>query len=81
MSSKSSGCLRACRWGGYGADHWQRWCKPDHVILLRSIFKMQMIAAFLVVIISMAMRAGFVYALTPPGDNVTIQVQGMIPAE
>ena len=37
------------------------------VILLRSIFKMQMIAAFLFVILSMAIGAGFLYALTPLG--------------
>ncbi|WP_166418439.1 permease [Cochlodiniinecator piscidefendens] len=43
------------------------------VILLRSIFKMKMIAAFLFVIISMAMLAGFVYALTPLGDNIATQ--------
>lgn len=40
------------------------------VILLRSIFKMRMIVAFLVVIIGMAMLAGFIYALTPLGDNM-----------
>ncbi|MEX0299233.1 MAG: permease [Kordiimonas sp.] len=38
------------------------------VILLRSIFKMKMIAAFLTVIIGMAVLAGFTYALTPLGD-------------
>ncbi|MBV1922144.1 MAG: permease [Pseudomonadales bacterium] len=44
------------------------------VILLRSIFKMQMIAAFLVVIIGMAMLAGFLYALTPLGNDVVITI-------
>lgn len=42
------------------------------VILLRSIFKMQMIAAFLVVIVSMAMLVGFLYALTPLGNDVVV---------
>ena len=42
------------------------------VILLRSIFKMQMIAAFLVVIVGMAMLAGFLYALTPLGNDVVV---------
>jgi uncharacterized protein len=37
------------------------------VILLRSIFKMPMIIAFLVVILTMAASAGFLYALTPLG--------------
>jgi uncharacterized membrane protein YraQ (UPF0718 family) len=37
------------------------------VILLRSIFKMPMIIAFLVVILTMAVSAGFLYALTPLG--------------
>lgn len=37
------------------------------VILLRSIFKMPMIIAFLVVILTMAICAGFLYALTPLG--------------
>lgn len=44
------------------------------VILLRSIFKMPMIWAFLVVIVSMAMLAGFTYALTPLGSDVVINV-------
>lgn len=44
------------------------------VILLRSIFKMRMIVAFLVVIIGMAMLAGFTYALTPLGNNVVIEI-------
>ncbi len=38
------------------------------VILLRSIFKLPMIAAFLFVILSMAMIAGFFYAFTPLGS-------------
>lgn len=42
------------------------------VILLRSIFKLQMIAAFLIVVIGMAMLAGFVYALTPLGNMAEI---------
>lgn len=37
------------------------------VILLRSIFKLPMIAAFLAVILTMAMVAGFLYALVPLG--------------
>ncbi|MCL6285736.1 permease [Ruegeria sp. 2012CJ41-6] len=37
------------------------------VILLRSIFKMPMIIAFLMVILTMAVSAGFLYALTPLG--------------
>jgi hypothetical protein len=37
------------------------------VILLKSIFKMPMIIAFLVVILTMAVSAGFLYALTPLG--------------
>jgi len=44
------------------------------VILLRSIFKMPMIAAFLVVIVGMAILAGFAYALTPLGSDVVINV-------
>lgn len=42
------------------------------VILLKSIFKTKMIAAFLVVIITMAMAAGFVYALTPLGNDIPV---------
>lgn len=38
------------------------------VILLRSIFKLPMIAAFLAIILTMAMVAGFLYALIPLGD-------------
>ncbi len=37
------------------------------VILLRSIFRLPMIAAFLIVILTMAISAGFLYALTPLG--------------
>jgi len=37
------------------------------VILLRSIFKLKMIVAFLFVILSMAVGAGFLYALIPLG--------------
>ncbi len=44
------------------------------VILLRSIFKIRMIIAFLVVIISMAMLAGFIYALTPLGNDFVVQI-------
>ncbi len=44
------------------------------VILLRSIFKMKMIVAFLAVILGMAMLAGFVYALTPLGQDAVINL-------
>ncbi|MES0882465.1 permease [Roseibium sp. SCP14] len=41
------------------------------VILLRSIFRLPMIVAFLAVILTMAVGAGFLYALTPLGNAVT----------
>ncbi|MEX0300859.1 MAG: hypothetical protein AB3N24_00410 [Leisingera sp.] len=37
------------------------------VILLRAIFRMPMILAFLAVILTMAVGAGLIYALTPLG--------------
>ncbi|MES0811177.1 permease [Roseibium sp. SCPC15] len=40
------------------------------VILLRSIFRLPMIVAFLAVILTMAVGAGFLYALTPLGSAV-----------
>lgn len=46
------------------------------VILLRAIFKPKMIATFLIVIVAMAMLAGFLYALTPLGDAGNMQVAG-----
>jgi hypothetical protein len=41
------------------------------VILLRSIFRLPMIVAFLAVILTMAVGAGFLYALTPLGSAVS----------